>query len=49
MPEWPEGIKDINDAVTKIGKLATLYLILEAKESNTLKIQLRAKKWFPKE
>ena len=49
MPEWPEGIKDINDAVCKIGRLATLYLILQAKESNKLKIQLRAKKWFPKE
>jgi hypothetical protein len=49
MPDWPEGIKDINDAVCKIGRLATLYLILQAKESNTLKIQLRVKKWFPKE
>ena len=49
MPEWPEGIKDINDAVIKLGKLATLYLIITAKESNKLKIQLRSKKWFPKE
>jgi len=46
MPDWPEGIKDINDAVTKLGKLATLWLIVSAKESNNLKIQLRAKKWF---
>jgi hypothetical protein len=46
MPEWPEGIKDVNDAVVKIGRLATLWLIANAKESNTLKIQLRAKKWF---
>lgn len=49
MPDWPDGIKDINDAVLKLGKLATLHLILSAKESNKLKIQLRAKKWFPKE
>lgn len=49
MPDWPEGIKDVNDAVVKIGRLATLYLIMQAKESNNLKIQLRAKKWFPKE
>jgi hypothetical protein len=46
MPEWPEGVKDINDAVIKLGKLATLWLICDAKESNNLKIQLRAKKWF---
>ena len=46
MPNWPNGIKDVNDAVVKLGKLATLWLIVTAKESNTLKIQLRAKKWF---
>jgi hypothetical protein len=46
MPDWPEGVKDVNDAVRKIGKLATLWLILQAKESYSLKIQLRAKKWF---
>jgi hypothetical protein len=49
MPEWPDGIKDVNDAVVKLGRLATLYLITSAKESNTLKIQLRAKKWFKEE
>lgn len=46
MPDWPEGVKDVNDAMLKIGRLATLYLILDAKESSSLKIQLRAKKWF---
>ena len=46
MPDWPEGIKDINDAVCKIGRLATLYLIVQAKESNPLKIRLKAKTWF---
>jgi len=46
MPDWPEGVKDINDAVVKLGCLATLWLIVQAKESNGLKIQLRAKKWF---
>jgi hypothetical protein len=46
MPDWPEGVKDINDAVIKLGRLATLWLIVSAKESNNLKIQLRAKKWF---
>jgi hypothetical protein len=46
MPDWPEDVKDINDAVVKLGKLASLWLIVSAKESNNLKIQLRAKKWF---
>ena len=46
MPDWPAGVKDINDAVVKLGKLATMWLIVSAKESNSLKIQLRAKKWF---
>ena len=46
MPDWPAGVKDVNDAVIKIGQLATLWLIVQAKESNSLKIQLRAKKWF---
>lgn len=46
MPNWPEGVKDVNDAVIKLGKLSTLHLIVSAKESNNLKIQLRAKQWF---
>jgi hypothetical protein len=46
MPDWPEGIKDINDAVVKLGKLATLWLIVQAKESNGLKIRLKTKQWF---
>ena len=46
MPDWPEGVKDVNDAVVKLGRLATLYLIVSAKESNALKIRLRAKQWF---
>jgi hypothetical protein len=49
MPDWPAGVKDINDAVIKLGRLATMWLIVEAKESNSLKIQLRAKKWFKEE
>lgn len=46
MPEWPGNVKDVNDAVTKLGRLAVLQLILKAKESNSLKIQLKAKQWF---
>jgi hypothetical protein len=46
MPDWPAGVKDVNDATLKLGRLATLWLIIQAKETNSLKIQLRAKKWF---
>jgi len=48
-PEWTEGVKDVNDAVIKYGKLYTLYSILSTKESNNLKIQLRARNWFKEE
>ena len=46
MPNWPDNVKDVNDAVVKLGRLATLWLIVQAKESNGLKIRLRAKQWF---
>ncbi len=46
MPDLPDGIKDVNDAVVKLGRLTAFWMIINAKESNSLKIQLRAKKWF---
>ncbi len=46
MPDWPEGVKDTNDAVIKLGKLSALYRIVTAAEDNALKIRLRAKQWF---
>ena len=46
MPNWPAGVKDINDAIGKLGKLATLWLIVNNKESNALKIRLKMKTWF---
>ena len=45
-PEWPEGIKDVNQAQQQLGRLATLYLIVSGIESNQLKQQLRARAWF---
>lgn len=48
-PEWEEGIKDVNDAIKHYGRLYTLYSIINSKESNNLKIQLRTRKWFKKE
>ena len=46
MPEWDMDINDIGDAVSKYGRLYTLYSIASAAESSPLKIRLRAKKWF---
>lgn len=40
MPDWP-GCKDVNDAVIKYGRVATLITILEHKESSKIKIELR--------
>ena len=45
-PEWPDSIKDANDAVIHQGQLSTLYSIITAKTNNSLKIQLNAKKWI---
>lgn len=45
-PEWPKGIKDVNEAQLSLGRLATLYLITQGIETNQLKQQLRARSWF---
>jgi hypothetical protein len=45
-PEWPEGVKDINEAQQQLGRLAALYLIVQGIETNQLKQQLRARAWF---
>jgi hypothetical protein len=43
IPEWPEGVKDVNDAVIRLGKLTTLITILQARESSKIKIELKRK------
>ena len=43
IPEWPEGIKDVNDAVIKLGKLGALITIMQARETSKIKIELRKK------
>ena len=43
MPEWSEGIKDVNDAVIRLGKLAALITIMQARETSRIKIELRKK------
>lgn len=46
MPDWPDGIKDINEASIQLGRLTTLWLITQSIETYPLKIKLRAKKWY---
>lgn len=41
MPEWPPGCKDVNDAVRKLGRLAALISIMQARETSKIKIELR--------
>jgi hypothetical protein len=43
MPDWPEGVKDVNDAVIQLGRLGTLLTIMQAKETSKIKIELRKK------
>jgi DNA primase len=42
MPEW-EGCKDVNDAVIKYGRLATLLTIMQSRETSRIKIEMRRK------
>jgi hypothetical protein len=43
LPNWAPEIKDVNDAVVKYGKLATLLSILQSATSSKVKIELRRK------
>jgi hypothetical protein len=47
IPEWGEGIEDVNEAICKYGRIAVLVSILKAREHNELKIKLR-RKWLAK-
>ena len=44
MPAWPEGVKDVNDAVKLYGRLGTLLTIFDARETSRIKIELHKKK-----
>jgi hypothetical protein len=46
MPNWPDGVKDVNDAVIKHGRLYALWKIVNSAESMALKIQLNSKNWL---
>lgn len=43
VPDWPDNVKDVNDAVVKFGKLATMLDIMQARETSRIKIELRKK------
>jgi hypothetical protein len=43
IPNWPISIKDVNDAVVRMGRLATMITIFQARETTKLKIELRKK------
>ena len=43
MPDWPAGIKDVNDAVVTFGRLAALLTIMQARETSRIKIEIRKK------
>ena len=43
IPEWPEGCKDVNDAVTALGRVGTLLTIMQSRETSKIKIELRKK------
>jgi hypothetical protein len=40
-PDWGTDCKDVNDAVKKYGRLATLITIMQARETSRIKIELR--------
>lgn len=44
-PNWDFGIKDVEEAVKKYGRLYTLYNILQNKESDINKIKIKLGSW----
>ncbi len=46
MPDWSDDINDISEAVSKYGRLYTLYSIFNAAEDSSIKNKLKEKKWF---
>jgi DNA primase len=43
IPDWPDCIKDVNDAVIEYGRLGALLTIMAARETSRIKIELRKK------
>ena len=45
IPEWGSGVKDVNDAVKRYGRLATTLSILEAATTSKITIEMKRKKF----
>jgi DNA primase len=43
IPDWPTGVKDVNDAVIRLGKLGCLLTIMQARETSKIKIEMKRK------
>jgi hypothetical protein len=48
IPEWPDGCKDVNDAVIKLGRLGALLTIITARETSRIKIEIRKRQLVKK-
>jgi len=48
IPSWPSDVKDVNDAVIKFGKLATLQSIFANRETSKIKIEMKKKQLVKK-
>lgn len=46
MPDWDKDVKDVSKAVSRYGRLYTIYTIFESVFTSPLKIRLQKKKWF---
>lgn len=44
IPNWEDGIKDVNDAVVKYGKVATLLSILQSATTSKVKVEMQRRK-----
>jgi hypothetical protein len=45
VPSWPDGVKDVNDAVKRWGRLPTLLSILQSATSSKIKIEMLKKRY----
>jgi hypothetical protein len=43
MPNWPADVKDVNDAVQRYGKAATMLSIFESRNTSRIKIEMAKK------
>lgn len=46
IPQWGEGVKDVNDAVVKYGKFPTLLSILQNQTSSRILLEMKGKKIY---